>query len=138
MCARARAILIAMAHCGRVGAAASGASARHESWESRARDAAPALPACVAVRPTNVTVQNLGHRWEARAAKGGQLFFHWRTVLLPPSIIEYVVVHELVHLLVQHHTPAFWARAERAMPDFEQRRRWLAERGGACTEAWRP
>lgn len=88
----------------------------------------------VGVEPTAVTVQDLGYRWGS-CGKGGRLFFHWRTVLLPPPIIEYVVVHELVHLLVAHHTPGFWARVERAMPDFEQRKRWLAERGRACTIA---
>jgi len=46
-----------------------------------------------------------------------------------------VVVHQLVHLREAHHTPAFWARVEWAMPDSEPRKRWLAERGRACTEA---
>jgi predicted metal-dependent hydrolase len=87
----------------------------------------------VGVEPSAVTVQDLGYRWGS-CGKGGRLFFHWRTILLPPPIIEYVVVHELVHLLEPHHTPAFWTRVERAMPDFEQRKRWLAERGRTCTE----
>ncbi len=84
----------------------------------------------VGVKPERVNVQDLGYRWGS-CAKGGTLFFHWRTVLLPPSIIEYVVVHELVHLLEPHHTPAFWVRVERAMPDFEKRKQWLAENGQA-------
>jgi predicted metal-dependent hydrolase len=87
----------------------------------------------VGVEPGAVTVQDLGYRWGS-CGKGGRLLFHWRTVLLPPPAIEYVVVHELVHLLEAHHTPAFWTRVERAMPDYEQRKRWLAERGRACTE----
>lgn len=84
----------------------------------------------VGVEPTSVTVQDLGYRWGS-CGKGGRLFFHWRTVLLPPPIIEYVVVHELVHFLKAHHTPAFWARMERAMPDFAGRKLWLGERGSA-------
>ena len=63
--------------------------------------------------------------------KGGRLFFRWRTVLLPPPVIEYVVVHELVHLSEPHHTPAFWTRVERAMPDFAVRKQWLGEKGSA-------
>lgn len=74
--------------------------------------------------------QDLGYRWGS-CGKGGRLFFHFRTVLLPPPIIEYVVVHELVHLVEPHHNPAFWARVERAMPDFADRKQWLAEKGGA-------
>jgi hypothetical protein len=83
----------------------------------------------VGVEPAGVTVQDLGYRWGS-CGKGGQLFFHWRTVLLPPSVIEYVVVHELVHLIEPHHTPAFWARVERTMPDFSERKQWLTENGG--------
>ena len=48
---------------------------------------------------------------------------------LPARIAEYVVAHELVHLHESHHTPEFWLRLERAMPDFEQRKVWLAENG---------
>jgi len=86
----------------------------------------------VGVEPTSVTVQDLGYHWGS-CGKGGRLFFHWRTILLPPPVIEYVVVHELVHLVEGHHTPAFWAQIERAMPDYEQRKCWLAERGKTCT-----
>jgi hypothetical protein len=50
-------------------------------------------------------------------------------VLLPPRIVDYVVVHELVHLREPHHTPAFWRAVERILPDWERRRRWLAEHG---------
>jgi predicted metal-dependent hydrolase len=86
----------------------------------------------IGVQPAAVTVRDLGYRWGS-CGKDARLFFHWRTILLPPPIIEYVIVHELVHLLEAHHTPAFWARVERAMPDFAERRQWLAERGGRCT-----
>jgi predicted metal-dependent hydrolase len=87
----------------------------------------------VHVEPAAVTVQHLGYRWGS-CSKGARLFFHWRTVLLPPPVVDYVIVHELVHLLEAHHTPAFWSRVERAMPDFAWRKQWLAERGGAFTE----
>jgi predicted metal-dependent hydrolase len=84
----------------------------------------------VGVEAAGVTVQDLGYRWGS-CGKGGRLFFHWRTILLPPRIVEYVVVHELVHLAEPHHTPAFWARVERAMPDFASRKLWLGEKGSA-------
>jgi predicted metal-dependent hydrolase len=56
-----------------------------------------------------------------------------RTILLPPRAIDYVVVHELVHLLEPHHTPEFWRRVERALPDFDSRKQWLAEQGESAT-----
>lgn len=86
------------------------------------------LASRIGVSPAGVEVRNLGYRWGSCSAAGG-LNFHWRSVLLPPRIVEYVVAHELVHLLVPNHGAEFWARLERAMPDYEVRKGWLAERG---------
>ena len=80
------------------------------------------------VEPAGVKVQELGFRWGS-CGKGNYLYFHWKVILLPAQIAEYVVVHEMAHLHEPHHTPAFWLRVERAMPDFAQRRAWLAEHG---------
>lgn len=78
--------------------------------------------------PAGVKVQDLGYRWGS-CGKGDWLYFHWKAVLLPARIAEYVVVHEIAHLHEPHHTPAFWLRVERAMPDYAQRKAWLAEHG---------
>jgi predicted metal-dependent hydrolase len=80
------------------------------------------------VSPAGVKVQDLGYRWGS-CGKGDWLYFHWKTILLPARIAEYVVVHEIAHLHEPHHTPAFWLRVERAMPDYAQRKDWLAEHG---------
>jgi predicted metal-dependent hydrolase len=82
------------------------------------------------VLPAGVRVQDLGYRWGS-CGKGELLYFHWKTILLPARIAEYVVVHEMAHLLEPHHTPEFWRRVERAMPDYELRKVWLAQRGAA-------
>lgn len=80
------------------------------------------------VAPAGVKVQHLGYRWGS-CGKGGWLYFHWKTILLPARIAEYVVVHELAHLHEPHHTPEFWRRVERALPDFELRNDWLSRNG---------
>jgi predicted metal-dependent hydrolase len=80
------------------------------------------------VAPAGVKVQDLGYRWGS-CGKGDWLYFHWKTILLPARIAEYVVVHEIAHLHEAHHTPAFWLRVERAMADYAQRKAWLAEHG---------
>jgi hypothetical protein len=46
-------------------------------------------------------------------------------------MIEYVVVHELVHLIEPHHITAFWDRVERVVNDWCARKRWLAENGAS-------
>jgi predicted metal-dependent hydrolase len=85
----------------------------------------------IGVRPAGVNVRDLGSRWGSCSANR-DLNFHWRTILLPPRVIEYLVVHELVHLHEPHHTPEFWRRLELAMPDFPSRKQWLAENGAAA------
>lgn len=82
------------------------------------------------VAPAGLRVQDLGYRWGS-CGKGGWLCFHWKTILLPGHIGEYVVVHEMAHLHEPHHTPGFWRGVERVMPDFERRRGWLQRYGGA-------
>jgi predicted metal-dependent hydrolase len=83
------------------------------------------------VMPAGVRVQDLGYRWGS-CGKGDRLYFHWKTILLPAPIAEYIVVHEMAHLHEPHHTPEFWLRVERAMPDFVRRKNWLADRGAAA------
>jgi predicted metal-dependent hydrolase len=80
------------------------------------------------IKPAGVKVQDLGYRWGS-CGKGEILYFHWKTILLPARIAEYVVVHEIAHLQEPHHTPAFWLLVERLMPDYAHRRAWLAEHG---------
>jgi predicted metal-dependent hydrolase len=58
------------------------------------------------------------------------LRFNWRLILLPPEILDYVVVHELAHLQAPGHTPRFWQRVEQILPDFGERRQWLNRYGG--------
>lgn len=82
----------------------------------------------MAVNPGGVKVQDLGYRWGS-CGKGDWLYFHWKTILLPAPVAEYVVVHELAHLHEPHHTQDFWRRVERAMPDYARRKAWLAEHG---------
>lgn len=80
------------------------------------------------VSPTSIKVQDLGFRWGS-CGKGGKLYFHWKTILLPARIAEYVTIHEMAHLHVPHHTPAFWLRVEHALPGYAQHKAWLAEHG---------
>jgi len=80
------------------------------------------------VHPAGVRVQDLGYRWGS-CGKGDWLYFHWKTILLPARIAEYVVVHEMAHLHEPHHTPEFWRRVERVAPDLDRRRDWLKGHG---------
>ncbi|MFN6527289.1 SprT family zinc-dependent metalloprotease [Nostoc sp. ChiSLP03a] len=82
----------------------------------------------VTTLPNSVQVRELGNRWGSCGHKG-DLYFHWRVAMLPRPMIEYLAVHELVHLIEAHHSNAFWHRVERIVPDYLERKQWLAENG---------
>ncbi|PEN12966.1 metal-dependent hydrolase [Longibacter salinarum] len=81
------------------------------------------------VSPSGVAVRPLGYRWGS-CSRDGTLNFHWRTACLPARLIDYVIVHESAHIHEPRHDDAFWHRVERAMPDYERRKRELREEGG--------
>ena len=81
------------------------------------------------VKPAGVEVRDLGFRWGS-CGKARAVNLHWAAMLLPPSVVDYIIVHELAHLVQPRHTLEFWRRVARPLPDYEQRKSWLAEHGG--------
>lgn len=75
-----------------------------------------------------VRVQDLGFRWGSFGADG-RVFFHWKAILLPPRIAQYIVVHELAHAHHRDHSAAFWIKVDQHLPDWRSRKAWLAENG---------
>jgi len=84
------------------------------------------LAARIGVTPPTVQVRDLGYRW---GSCGRGVNVHWRTILLPPRYIDYILAHELVHLCEPRHNKRFWTALARVMPDFADRKQWLAEHG---------
>ena len=79
---------------------------------------------------SRVLIRDQRQRWGS-CAPDGTLRFNWRAVMLKPTLIEYVVVHELAHLTHRNHSTDFWDFVSRAMPDAQQRRIRLREEGRA-------
>lgn len=67
-------------------------------------------------------------RWGSCSSKG-TISYNWRLVLMPEKIMDYVVVHELCHLLEMNHSAKFWKRVSEVLPDYKDRRKWLKENG---------
>jgi predicted metal-dependent hydrolase len=82
----------------------------------------------VGIRPDTIEIQDLGFRWGSCTDKG-KLLFHWRIILLPPEQIDYLIQHELVHMHEHNHSPAFYERLRRAVPDYERHEEWLRRHG---------
>ncbi len=100
-------------------------SACAETWLT---ENVPRLQRRVGVEVRRVQVMDLGFRW-ASCSDAGRLNFHWRTILLPPDLVEYLVLHELCHLIEHNHTLRFWSLVRRADRGFEHKERWLKENG---------
>ena len=77
---------------------------------------------------SRVLIRDQRQRWGS-CAPDGTLRFNWRAVMLKPSLIEYVVVHELAHLTHRNHSANFWVLMSKTMPDAKQRRQLLRDEG---------
>jgi predicted metal-dependent hydrolase len=80
------------------------------------------------VDPRSIKVIDLKHRW-ASCTPGGNLNFHWKCMMAPLTILDYIVVHELAHLIHPNHTAAFWNELDKVLPDFQERKEWLRDNG---------
>jgi predicted metal-dependent hydrolase len=76
--------------------------------------------------PTSISITDARQRWGSCTHKGG-LNFSWRLIQAPPEIVDYVVVHELVHISQPDHSRKFWNKVREILPDYERRRKWLRE-----------
>ena len=82
----------------------------------------------VGVTPRNFDVRDLGNRW-ASCSPNGNVAFHWKCMMAPPMIIDYIVVHELCHMRHLDHTEAFWNEVDKVMPNYRERKEWLRQNG---------
>lgn len=78
------------------------------------------------LRPTGITITGARTRFGSCSPKN-RLCFSWRLMMYPDEAIDYVVVHELAHIVHKNHGPQFWALVEQYMPDYRARRALLRE-----------
>ncbi|GAA4908420.1 M48 family metallopeptidase [Streptomyces coeruleoprunus] len=82
-----------------------------------------------------VRVRDLGHRWgtyranQGVAAESGQIALHWAVFQLPIHLVDYVIAHELAHMRVAGHGPAYWRLLSRALPEAREMKEELDELG---------
>ncbi len=82
----------------------------------------------VGVTPTSVKVKEMNYRW-ASCSKDDALDFHWKCMMAPPKVIDYIIVHELCHIHHRNHADAFWNEVDKVMPDYRERKEWLRVNG---------
>ncbi|MDF1747275.1 MAG: SprT family zinc-dependent metalloprotease [Alphaproteobacteria bacterium] len=79
-------------------------------------------------KPSRISIRDQRTRWGS-CASNGDLSFSWRLILAPPHILDYVVAHEVAHLVHMNHSPAFWKTVEQIYPDYDRARDWLGSHG---------
>jgi len=80
------------------------------------------------IRYRRVRISNARKRWGSCSAKGN-LNFSWRLALAPLEVIDYVVVHELSHIVHGNHSQRFWALVNKFYPNYKACRKWLRSEG---------
>jgi len=101
--------------------------------EQAARELPPrllALAAAHGLTVSRISIRNQRSRWGS-CGRDGHICLNWRLVVMPPSISEYVLVHELMHLRRMDHSPAYSRLVGEACPDYRAAREWLRRHGPA-------
>ncbi len=98
----------------------------------RLQQSMPLYAAKMGAQATELKVLELKNRWGSCTANG-TINFHWKCAMLPPQVLDYVLVHELAHLHHPTHSPAFWRTVEKVLLNYEQQKGWLKFNGAGMS-----
>jgi len=79
-------------------------------------------------KPTSIKVLELQNRWASWTPMNG-LNFHWKCIMAPVSVLDYIITHEMVHLKYPNHSTEFWNELDKKMPNFREHEDWLKRNG---------
>jgi predicted metal-dependent hydrolase len=82
--------------------------------------------------PKKVEIRELPTRW-ASCTPAGNIYFNWKCVMAPLVVLDYLIVHELVHLEYPNHSRAFWDKVSAICPGYQQQETWLKRNGVRMT-----
>jgi len=78
--------------------------------------------------PRGIRITNARSRWGS-CSRDNRLSFSWRIIMASLAIIDYILIHELVHIREKNHSKRFWSTLESILPDYRKYRLWLKENG---------
>lgn len=79
-------------------------------------------------QPKSVKVKEQKRRWGSCTSRG-DIYLNWRCIMAPIELIDYIVVHEMCHLIQLNHSSDFWKEVKRVLPDYEKRKEILRNEG---------
>ncbi len=80
----------------------------------------------------SIRINSASTRWGSCGHKG-TLNFSWRLIMAPASTVDYVIIHELMHLKQKNHSRKFWSEVALMMPDYKKEERWLKQNNHLLT-----
>jgi len=86
----------------------------------------------IGATPRSVRIKAIKSRWGS-CSSGGGVNFAWQIIMAPEPILDYLVVHELCHLIHHNHSAEYWDLVQSIIPDYRERRKWLRENGDYLT-----
>jgi predicted metal-dependent hydrolase len=76
--------------------------------------------------PKGLKITSAKSRWGS-CSRDNQLCISWRIMMAPLSVIDYILIHELVHIKEKNHSRRFWTHVGSLLPDYKKDRRWLRD-----------
>lgn len=92
----------------------------------RFRLAAEKISSEVGIGYEKIFIRNQRTRWGSSSARGN-ISLNWRTIMAPPEVQRYLIIHELAHQRHLNHSARFWALVERHCPDYRAHESWLKQ-----------
>ena len=80
------------------------------------------------VQPTGITIKNYVSKWGSCTSKN-KISYNWRIIMAPDCIVDYLIIHELCHIIEHNHSKNFWHHVETYCEYFKKKRKWLRENG---------
>ena len=81
--------------------------------------------------PHRIAIKGQKRIWGSCHSRNKSVNLNWKLVMAPPAVIDYVIVHELVHLKIPNHSRRFWDAVRRTIPDCQAHHRWLKAHASA-------
>lgn len=78
----------------------------------------------MSVNPISIKIKDYRSRWGSCSFKG-DISYNWKIIFAPIEVIEYLIIHELSHLIFFNHSKEFWLKIEEFQPNFKNYRKWL-------------
>lgn len=99
-----------------------------EQAEFQLEDRAHHFSTMIGKAPSHTGIKNYKSRWGS-CHQDGRIYLNWRLIMAPEWVFDYVVIHELCHLVHHNHSPSFWQLVESILPTYKEAKAWLKING---------